>query len=599
MKQPKFFIGIDFGHGETSVSRVPGTNNQKVSRVPLRISGDFKDQKVFSAICRNDDGGWQFVWSKEDLKRPEVIEGFKGMIRTRSETQRMALCEFAKLVFKTILENDSELKYDPETGEANFVICIASPSDWRKKDSLSPKEYLSFFQNEAGIKPAKMCINESDAAFYTKYEDYSPSDKVFVIDLGSSTIDYTTYHNSICIPDCCWGANLGAHLVEDKLVVYGYSEAEEHEENVENMQLVSRERKRLNLGQAESALSLAARFEKETYFTTLNAADYATYELNLKVRELVPGWQNKKQMAFSIDIPSSEVDKVIKDYKSDLELDLSNAVRKLQSYGISPNKVLLSGGASRMPFVKDLTSKAFPNAEIIRDNFPEWVVSDGAACYAEVHTQALEDAEGAKDDFTHWGHSHLIEAIKEAGLKAFQETLRELMRNELDSKYRLNESENKLTHFETALRNILNNVTSTYTFKSRADRKFTDTINDQIEAKLKSIIKTRYGKDVTINTSFVDPKDNFANVPVETNHIHEIVETMAYNLFCIGLFDNDVNWEKNRSRNERDELVDEAIRIIPDTYVYEFNGDISGMIDEATEKIDEVLIENGLFSVSM
>lgn len=598
MEHPQFYVGIDFGHGETSVSRVPGTNSQKVSRVPLRISGDFEDQKVFSAICRNDDGGWQFVWSKEDLKRPEVIEGFKGMIKTLSDDKRKALCEFAKLVFKTILENDSELKYNPETGEANFVICIASPSDWRRQDPMNPKEYLSFFQNEAGIKPAKMCINESDAAFYTKYEDYSPSDKVFVIDLGSSTIDFTTYHNSICIHECCWGHNLGAHSVEDKLVEYGYTEAEEHEENTENMLLVTKERERLHLGHADSALSLAARFEKEPYFTRVKNGS-TMYNLEVKVRELVPNWPKKTQTAFTVVIDSSDVDIVIKDYINDLELALSNAVKKLQSYGISPNKVLLSGGASRMPFVKELTKEAFPDAEVIRDNFPEWVVSDGAARYAEVHTQALEDAEGAKDDFTHWGHSHLIEAIKEAGLKAFQETLRELMRNELDSKYRLNESENKLTHFETALRNILNNVTSTYTFKSRADRKFTDTINDQIEAKLKSIIKTRYGKDVTINTSFVNPKDNFANVPVETNHIHEIVETMAYNLFCIGLFDNDVNWEKNRSRNERDELVDEAIRIIPDTYVYEFNGDISGMIDEATEKIDEVLIENGLFSVSM
>ena len=34
----KYYIGIDFGHGETSVSRVPGTNGESVSRIPLRIS---------------------------------------------------------------------------------------------------------------------------------------------------------------------------------------------------------------------------------------------------------------------------------------------------------------------------------------------------------------------------------------------------------------------------------------------------------------------------------------------------------------------------------------------------------------------------------
>lgn len=598
MEHPKFFVGIDFGHGETSVSRVPGTNGQKVSRVPLRISGDFSDQKVFSAICRSDNGEWQFIWSKDDLKRPNVMEGFKGMIKNLPEAKRGALREFAKLVFKTILENDSELKYNPKTGEANFVICIANPSDWRRQDPSNPKEYLSFFQKEAGIKPAKMCINESDAAFYTKFEDYSPSDKVFVIDLGSSTIDFTTYHNSICIHECCWGHNLGAHLVEDKLVEYGYSEAEERVENTENMLLVTNEREKLHLGQAESALSLAARFEKESYFTRVqNGA--TTYNLEVKVRELVPNWPKKTQIAFSVIIDSSDVEIVIKDYISDLAMALSNAVKKLQSYGISPNKVLLSGGASRMPFVKDLTVHAFPNAEVIRDNYPEWVVSDGAARYAEVHTKALEQAETLKEAFTLWANSNLIDVIKDAGLKAFQETLRELMREGLDSKFRSNELENKLTHFENVLRSILNSVTSSYKFKSRADKKFIDSVNFQIESQLKSIIKDQYGKDVSINTSFVDPKDNFANVPVETNHLHEIVEAIAYNLFCTGIFDNDVNWEKNRFKNERDQLIDSAIQIIPESYEYEFNGDVSDMIEEAVSKIDDVLIANGLFSVSM
>lgn len=271
-----FYIGIDFGHGETSVSRVPGTNNQPVSRIPLRISGNFAEQKVYSAIYLDNDGKWQFVGSEEDLKRPEIKEGFKGMIHALDDDKREALCEFAKLVFKAILDNDKELHYNPETGDANFVICIANPSDWRRQNPNNPKEYLTFFQEEAGIKPAKMCINESDAAFYTKFKGYVPSDKVFVIDLGSSTIDFTTYQNSICNRECCWGANLGAHLVEDKLVEYGYTSAEEKEENTKGMLLVQEEREKLHMGTADSALSLAARFEKEAYFTRLNQSGFTT-----------------------------------------------------------------------------------------------------------------------------------------------------------------------------------------------------------------------------------------------------------------------------------------------------------------------------------
>lgn len=596
MEHPNFFVGIDFGHGETSVSRVPGTNGQKVSRVPLRISGDFSDQKVFSAICRSDNGEWQFIWSKDDLKRPNVMEGFKGMIKNLPEAKRGALREFAKLVFKTILENDSELKYNPKTGEANFVICIANPSDWRRQDPSNPKEYLSFFQKEAGIKPAKMCINESDAAFYTKFEDYSPSDKVFVIDLGSSTIDFTTYHNSICIHECCWGHNLGAHLVEDKLVEYGYSDAEERVENTENMLLVTNEREKLHLGQAESALSLAARFEKESYFTRVqNGA--TTYNLEVKVRELVPNWPKKTQIAFSVIIDSSDVEIVIKDYISDLAMALSNAVKKLQSYGISPNKVLLSGGASRMPFVKDLTVHAFPNAEVIRDNYPEWVVSDGAARYAEVHTQALEDRNKLQDEFSSWAKSNLDDKLRETAVSTFNSILKDTMKSGLDARY-VNSSNGSLNSLESTARDILEGITKTYAFKSKADSNFVAVVDAYIKSKLESIIYSNYGKKVSISESFINPGDTFANVGVGTDFLHDYIADIA-DYLCNSIFEGvgSLDWSKTRSTDKRREIVNLFLSKI-DYDSFNHNIDINEFISQAVGKIDKILHENGLFQIS-
>lgn len=596
MEHPKFFVGIDFGHGETSVSRVPGTNGQKVSRVPLRISGDFSDQKVFSAICRSDNGKWQFIWSKDDLKRPAVMEGFKGMIKNLPEAKREALREFAKLVFKTILENDSELKYNPQTGEANFVICIANPSDWRRQSPSNPKEYLSFFQKEAGIKPAKMCINESDAAFYTKFEDYSPSDKVFVIDLGSSTIDFTTYHNSICIHECCWGHNLGAHLVEDKLVEYGYSDAEERVENTENMLLVTNEREKLHLGQAESALSLAARFEKEPYFTRVKNGP-TMYNLEVKVRELVPNWPKKTQTAFSVVIDSSDVEIVIKDYISDLAMALSNAVKKLQSFGISPNKVLLSGGASRMPFVKDLTMQAFPNAEVIRDNYPEWVVSDGAARYAEVHIQALEDRNKLQNEFSSWAKSNLDDKLRETAVSTFNSILKDTMRSGLETRY-VNSSNGSLNNLESTARDILEGITQSYAFKSKADSNFVAVVDEYIKSKLESIIYSNYGKKVSISESFINPGDTFSNVGVVTDFLHDYIAEIA-DYLCNNIFEGvgSLDWNKTRSSDKRREIV--AIFLSKIDYdSFNHNIDINEFISQAVGKIDKILHDNGLFQIS-
>ncbi len=596
MEHPKFFVGIDFGHGETSVSRVPGTNGQKVSRVPLRISGDFSDQKVFSAICRSDNGEWQFIWSKDDLKRPDVMEGFKGMIKNLPEAKREALREFAKLVFKTILENDSELKYNPKTGEANFVICIANPSDWRRQNPSNPKEYLSFFQKEAGIKPAKMCINESDAAFYTKFEDYLPSDKVFVIDLGSSTIDFTTYHNSICIHECCWGHNLGAHLVEDKLVEYGYSYAEERVENTENMLLVTNEREKLHLGQAEAALSLAARFEKEPYFTRVKNGP-TMYNLDVKVRELVPNWPKKTQTAFLVVIDSSDVEIVIQDYISDLAMALSNAVKKLQSFGIFPNKVLLSGGASRMPFVKDLTMQAFPNAEVIRDNYPEWVVSDGAARYAEVHTQALEDRNKLQDEFSSWAKSNLDDKLRETAVSTFNSILKDTMRSGLEARY-VNSSSGSLNSLESTARDILEGITQTYAFKSKADSNFVAVVDGYIKSKLESIIYSNYGKKVSISESFINPGDTFSNVGVGTNFLHDYIADIADDL-CNSIFEGvgSLDWSKTRSTDKRREIVNLFLSKI-DYDSFNHNIDLNEFVTQAVGKIDKILHDNGLFQIS-
>ncbi|GEM_PF-2549146 len=599
MAEPKFYVGIDFGHGETSVSRVPGINGESVSRIPLRVSGDFADQKVFSAICRDDNGNWQFVGTEDDLKRRDVKEGFKGMIHNLPADKRESLCEFAKLVFKAILDNDKDLKYDPETGEANFVICIANPSDWRRQSSENPKEYLTFFQEEAGIIPAKMCINESDAAFYTKFEGYTPTDTVFVIDLGSSTIDFTTYQNSICNHDCCWGANLGAHIVEDKLVEYGYTEAEEKEENTEGMLLVAREREKLNYGPAESALSLAARFAKEAYFTTCNQnyGNTATYALDVRVYHLVSDWKNRRQIAFSVIIDSPEVNNIIKDYISDLSLALSNAAKKLQGYGISPNKVLLSGGASRMPFVKELTEKAFPDAEIVRDNFPEWVVSDGAALYAKVHFQALEDRNKLQKEFSDWANAHLEEKLESAAVSTFNSILKETLRNGLENKY-IQNSSGSLNDLENVSRILLEGITKTIEFKLKADKAFIAVVDSFIKEKLEEIIKTNYKKTVTITENFIDPGDTFNDVGVKTDFLHDFIGQIADQL-CNTIFEGvgSLDWSKPRSSEKRHAIMAEFLSNI-DYNKFNHNIDMEEFISQAVFKIDRVLHDNGLFVIS-
>ena len=67
---------------------------------------------------------------------------------------------------------------------------------------------------------------------------------------------------------------------------------------------------------------------------------------------------------------------------------LQNAKIRLEQHGITPNKVLLSGGACNMRFVQAFTREIFADAEVYKDHQPECVVSNGIALYAKAYYKA-------------------------------------------------------------------------------------------------------------------------------------------------------------------------------------------------------------------
>ncbi len=397
----KYFIGIDFGHGETSVSRIPGYNSEEpLSQVPLRRSSKFEDKKVMSAICKYDK--WQLLLSPSDTAAPTVVQGFKSYISNLKEEKNKngdnrydSLKIFGKLIFQAILDNDSELRYDPATGESNFVICIACPSKWHKIDPHIPQKYLEFFRNECGIKPATLCINESDAAFFTKYAGntgkYLPSDSVFVIDLGSSTIDYTTYCNGKCLPEGCDGAALGAHIIEDNIVALGLAQ------NKTSLAEVSKLREAKGFqNKITHALSLLTRMAKENYFTNYIPAAPKPFLFKVPFPSLISLDEDDERNledAFRLKLSADEFkEKVIAEYAQQLDMSIGKQAKRLKDNKVpTPKYVILSGGASRMWFVEEIVKKHFPNSTVERDNAPEWIVSNGAAKYMKAHYTALQD----------------------------------------------------------------------------------------------------------------------------------------------------------------------------------------------------------------
>lgn len=416
-KEPKFFIGIDIGHGETSVSRCPGVHGQMISRIQLIDGRD----KIISAICSNDGREWSLVASPTDLLKPHFRCTFKNRIKELNDENREALREFGKLIFKAILAQDHKLEYDPVTGEANFVICIACPTQWRKDDSSAPDEYLNFFRNEAGILPAKMCINESDAAFFTHY-DNDAAKNTLVIDLGSSTTDFTIYQNGKIIPNLCVSPQIGASQIEQYVSDLILQDEESKAKIYEAARLRHQNKPDkygpnvpdvdINPLDETKAISMLARKAKEEFFSDepplpkdykpVPGKDYPRgtndYDLRIGMSNLVSkeSWlmqhndlnEHRKIDIANIILDYNEFLSLIKKFREDLLNSVKENADKLKGDGVFPELVILSGGACRMNFFQHDVKTVFKDANVERDGEPAWVVSDGAAKYSEAHYKA-------------------------------------------------------------------------------------------------------------------------------------------------------------------------------------------------------------------
>lgn len=377
----EYFIGIDFGHGETTVSRVPGYKGQPVSQMKLRCTTTDAEKKVFSAICKRGNK-WSLVYGENDFTSQDLREGFKGSVDEMSDKDKESFKEFSKLIFAEILNNDDKLKYEPN-GERNFELWIACPSGWTREDPMAATKYTEFFRNECGL-PIDGCVKESDAAFFSKFSEYENYDSVFVIDLGSSTVDYTTYAHSRMIGDCCWGECLGAHLIDDMLLSYILSN-KKHKENLIEIDRLRKEHSWR--GDIDKAMSLFVRLNKEKHY--VNKADGFSFAIFFK--DLCPLLDDNMLFLPCVSCVLNEESyvKLINDYQNQLLESFRNAALLLEKYDIKPAKVLLSGGASQMPFVKEFAESVFGKV-VDKDDTPECVVSNGIALYANKLEECVE-----------------------------------------------------------------------------------------------------------------------------------------------------------------------------------------------------------------
>lgn len=380
----EYVIGIDLGHGETSAAICPlqwdNTPGELDAVKDLEMGGNKK--VIPSAITILDDGRAYIgdaAFNPEVLKQANVRVCFKQAPKSIDGEAEQLMIRYMQEVYRRIRENNSALLTD-----TNHLVYIATPSGW---DTPTQNLYVEMAR-KAGI-PMGGVTKESRAAFVKAQQDQTSGIKrniekgAIVFDMGSSTLDFT-YMNSSLSNLIDYGYDCGASFVEKSI----FSKQEKEED----------------------AIQL---FEKK--YPKL--IDYLVFEAR-KVKEQVyfdPSLRVKKTINFDDIIDDEELEEerfklVFKPGELNEFLEKNGYIEKIENAMLDYKKkyipnypiygVFLTGGASRMDFIKPLVSKCWrvPEEPVYRDQDPSLTISQGVAEVARMDLRTAGMDKGLEEE---------------------------------------------------------------------------------------------------------------------------------------------------------------------------------------------------------
>ncbi|MBE8965100.1 Hsp70 family protein [Nostocales cyanobacterium LEGE 12452] len=346
-------IGFDLGHGETAVAKAIVESIEP----PQMLEVNNKKNQITAL-------GWHpklgYLVGEQALIQAGVTQltiSFKQK-PNNDPKYRETISTFVATYYR-LLKESKQLA----GGESSYFY-IGCPSGWSVSDRT---EYQKLLQ-EAGI-PQLNVVPESRAAFMQakeagKLEYDKLLASVLIVDIGSSTTDFTLVKSLEEIPIDFGSNTLGASLIDKAIFARTLA-------NHEQKALLEKVFQEYPHHQARC--ELACRKAKEDYFS--NEQLYSDPESFARGFEsineqiyFIPQ-VNKLMMEEILNQPLPELENHswIKSFRN----SLTEAKEKLEKLGIVPKLVLMTGGASRMKFTHVFCQEMFPEPETLLRPDPE------------------------------------------------------------------------------------------------------------------------------------------------------------------------------------------------------------------------------------
>ena len=410
MKQLEF-IGYDLGHGETAVGRAFGAT----VREPEIL--EWRGRRSFVTAVAQDKSGIKI--GADALNVAALGPQANVAIKFKSRNLDLASVREPTLTFtQTLIEGLSADGTILGPKDSQFIV--GCPSGWTAEDR---EGYRDIFRN-AGLSTVRI-VPESRAALmtaleqgYLSIEDTRAS--VLIVDIGSSTTDFT------------YCRDLDAQDVGHNVLGSGLLDTEIFELNLRRQ----KDRKKIEQLIAKyphyrPIMEYWCREAKEAYFTG--------EEVSVELLKRLPIGRG---VVFDIRIDKTDADAILDkpldslngySWRSAFDYALNETLENLNGdkAGLTPDTVLLTGGASRLPLVLPATQAAFPKARVVRGAEPEFAIARGlawlgrfeylhASFKSEVDKQTREGggisvkAEAASNDLGQTLAPVLVDAITQA-----------------------------------------------------------------------------------------------------------------------------------------------------------------------------------------
>ena len=356
-------IGFDLGHGETAVAKA------RVESIEPPEMLEVNNKKVqITALGWHPDLG--YLVGEQALIQAGVTQlsiSFKQK-PNNDLNYRKTINNFLETYYR-LLKDSKQIE-----GGTTSQLFVGCPSGW----SVSDREDYQKLLKETGI-PLLSVVPESRAAFMQAKEagklDYDKlKSAVLIVDIGSSTTDFTLVKSLHEIP-VDFGSNaLGASLIDKAIFARTVA-------NHEDKALL--ERVFEDYPHHQARCELACRKAKEDYFSN--------EQLYSHPQSFARGFESINEQIYFIPQVNRAIAQEIlnqpltelggKSWIQSFGEAVNVAKEKLDQQGILPKVVLMTGGASRMKFTREICEEMFPEPEsqVRPDPEPERCIALGLA----------------------------------------------------------------------------------------------------------------------------------------------------------------------------------------------------------------------------